>query len=138
MKQRCAKAVNIAADVLRLVAQLARHTAASQITRRSVDVALRAASQSPIFAACSSTNKCWQASRRDGQAFRSCAKSSRDLDANVEHLCSGAALRLHEIIETSVTINSITNKTGRGPFPTRISARRWDDSQAQQRASCCN
>ena len=64
MKQRCAKAVNVAAKVLRLVPQ----SLGRDIRRRSPDhtslsvfcdccVAKAARPKSPIFAACSSTNK---------------------------------------------------------------------------------
>src|ERR1044071_137430 len=109
MKERCAKAVNVAANVLRLIAQSLR----GHIRRRPPDHAT---------ALC--ILRC-KGSEAEGANLRrlfidkqnvgrlhismnqtlplSCAKSSRYLDANIEHLVfRHPALRFDKIVKTSM------------------------------------
>src|SRR5262245_45176860 len=109
MKQRCTKAVNVAANVVRLVTQ----SLGRDITRRSPDHAV------PLWilrcersdAEVANLRRLFIDKQNIGRLYVSmnqtlpvsCAKSPRDLDANVKHLVfRQAALRLHEVVETSV------------------------------------
>jgi 23S rRNA pseudouridine1911/1915/1917 synthase len=109
MKQRCAKAVNVAADVLRLVTQpLGR-----DIRRRPPDhaVALWILRCECSEAEVANLRRLFIDKQNVGRLHISmnqtlavsCAKSSGNLDANVEHLVfRQPALRFNEIVETSV------------------------------------
>src|SRR5262245_2793272 len=102
MKQRCAKAVNVAADVLRLVAQ----SLGRDVSRRSPDhaVALWILRCKGSDAEGANLRRLFIDKQDVGRLYvpmnqtlpMSCAKSPRNLDANVEHLVfRQAALRLH-------------------------------------------
>src|SRR4030095_13234709 len=115
MKQRCAKAVNVAANVLRLIAQSLRR----DIRRRPPDhaVAMWILRCECSEAEVADLRRLLVDEQNVGRLHVSmnqtlpvsCAKSSRDLDANVEHLVfRHPALRLDEIIETS-TIDQFHN-----------------------------
>ncbi len=109
MKQRRAKAVNVAANVLRLVAQ----SLGGDISRRPPDHSialwiLRCERSEPEVA---NLRRLLVDKQNVGRLHVSmnqtlpvsCAKSSRDLNANVEHLVFlQATLRLHQIVETSM------------------------------------
>jgi hypothetical protein len=112
VKKRCAKAVNVAAKVLRLAVQ----SLGRDIRRRSPDHAValyilrilrgkrgeaKVANLHRLFI--DKQNVCRLYVSMNQPLAVSRAKASRDLDANVEHLVfRHAALHLHEIVKTPV------------------------------------